>query len=120
MWISVKPVALALPEHVLDELFLGERVRVRLLLGRREGAELALHAADVRLVDVQVLDEEDLVGSAAQPAREVGELPHREHVVGLEERDAVVEAEPLAGLHLLADRVQRGQLGDSHSLAPGR
>ena len=98
---------LALPENVLDELLGGDRVRVRLLLRRRERAELALHAADVRLVDVQVLDEEDLVRAAAQPPRRVRELAEREQVVRLEEREPVLETEPLPRLHLLADRLQR-------------
>ena len=109
MWISVNPVDLALREDVLDELLGGERVRVRLLPRRREGAELALHAADVRLVHVQVLDEVDLVRPAAQPAREVGELTDREQVVRLQDRDAVLEAEALPGLDLLADRLQRAK-----------
>jgi hypothetical protein len=56
---------LALTENVLDELVGRQRVRVRLLLRRRERAELALHAADVRLVHVEVLHEEDLVRAAA-------------------------------------------------------
>ena len=64
-----EPGDLALAEHVLDELLGRERVRVLLLARRRERAELALHAADVRLVDVEVLDEVDLVRSAARPAR---------------------------------------------------
>ena len=98
---------LALAEHVLDELLCAERVCVRLLPGRREGAELALHAADVRLVHVEVLDEEDLVRPAAQSACGIGELPEAEHVVGLEERHAVLEVEALARLDLLPDRPQR-------------
>ena len=57
-----EPGQLALAHRVLDELLGGDRVGVLLLLRRREGAELALHAADVRLVQVEVLDEVDLVG----------------------------------------------------------
>jgi len=46
-----------------------------LLLGRAgKGAEPALHAADVGLVEGQVADEEDLVSAAAQPPRAVGQL----------------------------------------------
>ena len=102
-----EPGDLALREHVLDELLGGERVRVLLLPRRRERAELALHAADVRLVHVEVLDEEDLVRPAANAAREVGERAELEQVVGLEDRDAVVEVEALSGLDLLPDRLQR-------------
>ena len=107
MWISVKPVTSRWREHVLDELLRGDRVRVLLLPRRRECAELALHAADVRLVDVEVLDEVDLVRSAAHAAREIGERAELEEVVGLEDRHAVVEVEALAGLDLLPDRLQR-------------
>jgi hypothetical protein len=96
---------LALHEDVLDELLRREGVRVLLLPRRRECAELALHAADVRLIDVQVLDEEDLVGPAAPATREVGELAELEEVVGLEDRDAVVEVEARSGLDLLPDRL---------------
>ena len=64
---------LALSEDVLDELLRGDRVRLSLLLRRREGAELALHATDVRLIQIQVLDEEDLVRPTANTARDVGE-----------------------------------------------
>ena len=102
-----EPGDLALREHVLDELVGGERVGVLLLARRRERAELALHAADVRLVHVEVLDEEDLVRSAANAAREVGERAELEQVVRLEERDAVVEVEALSGLDLLPDRLER-------------
>ena len=107
MWISVNPVSSRWRERVLDELLGRERVGVLLLPRRGERAELALHAADVRLVQIQVLDEVDLVGAAAQPAREVGELAELEQVVRLEERDAVLEVEALAGLDLLPDRLQR-------------
>ena len=75
---------LALAQRVLDELAGRDRVGVRLLVRRGEGAELALHAADVRLVEVEVLDEVDLVGAAAAAARQVGELAEAEQVVGLE------------------------------------
>ncbi len=89
-----------LRDRVLDELVGADRVRVLLLLRLRERAELALHAADVRLVQVEVLDEEDLVAAAALPPREIGEVAEREQVVRLHERDAVVEVEPLAGERL--------------------
>ena len=95
---------LVLRDGVLDELVGALRVGVLLLPGLREGAELALHAADVRLVQVDVLDEEDLVAAAALAPREVGEVAEREQVVGLHQRDAVVEVEPLAGEDLLPDR----------------
>jgi hypothetical protein len=98
---------LALREHVLDELVGGERVGVLLLLRRCERAELALHAAHVRLVHVEVLDEEDLVRSAPRAARQVGERAELEYVVRLEDRDAVVEVEALSGLDLLPERLER-------------
>jgi hypothetical protein len=96
-----------LREHVLDELLRRVRVGVLLLARRRERAELALHAADVRLVHVQVLDEEDLVRAPADASGEIGERAQLEQVVRLEERDAVVEFEALPGLDLLPDRLQR-------------
>ena len=94
----MKPVELALRDRVGDELVGRERVGVLLLLRRRERAELALHAADVRLVQVEVLDEEDAVVAAADAAREVGQLADREQVVGLDQREAVLEVEALARL----------------------
>jgi hypothetical protein len=105
---------LALGEHVLDELLRGEGVRVLLLPRRGECAELALHAADVRLVEVEVLDEVDLVRSAADATREVGERAQLEQVVGLEDRDAVVEVEAISGLDLLPNRLEClwGENGD--------
>ena len=105
-------VELPLGDRLGDELFGRERVGVRLLLRRGERAELALHAADVRLVQVEVLDEEDAVVAAALAAREVCELPDREQVVGLEQRQAVVEVEALACEHLLADELERGVVRD--------
>src|SRR6478609_2642001 len=96
-------VELVLRDRVLDELVGGQRERVLLLPRLGEGAELALHATDVRLVQVDVLDEVDLVAAAALPAREVGEVAEREQVVGLHESDAVVEVEPFAREHLLPD-----------------
>ena len=111
-----EPGHLALSEHVLDELLGRERVRVLLLARRGEGAELALHAADVRLVQVQVLDEVHLVRAAARAAREVGERAELEQVVRLEDRDAVVEVEALSGLDLLPDRLQRLQLENGDQL----
>ena len=106
---------LALAERVLDELLRGVRVRALLLLRDGEGAELALHAADVRLVQIQVLDEVDLVAAAALPAREVGQLAEPEDVVGLHQREPVLEVEPLARLDLLADRLERrGAVEDGH------
>ena len=98
---------LMLGDRVLDELVGRQRERVLLLASLGESAEFALHAADVRLVQVDVLDEVDLVAAAALPAREVGEVAEREQVVGLHQRDAVVEVEPLAGEHLVPDRSER-------------
>src|SRR5262249_19164971 len=98
---------LVLRDRVLDELVGGQRECVLLLARLRKGAELALHPADVRLVQVDVLDEEDLVAAATLPAREVGELTEREQVVRLHQRDAVVEVESLPGAHLLPDGRER-------------
>jgi hypothetical protein len=78
-----------------------------LLAGGGKGEELALHEADVGLVHVEVLDEVDLVGSSTPPPCEIGKRAELEKVVGLEEGDAVVEVEALAGLDLLPDRLQR-------------
>ena len=94
-------------DRVGDELLGGDRVRVLLLARRRERAELAFHAADVRLVEIEVLDEVDLVRAAAQPPRGVGQLAEREEVVRLEDREAVLEVEALAGLHLLPEGRER-------------
>jgi hypothetical protein len=102
-----EPRQLVLADGVLDELLRRVRVRVGLLLRHRERAELALHAADVRLVQVQVLDEVHLVAAAAPAAREVGELAECEEVVGLHQRQPVLEVEPLVRLDLLADPGQR-------------
>jgi hypothetical protein len=104
---------LALANRVLDELLRRDRVRVLLLPRRGEGAELALHAADVRLVQIEVLDEIDLVRAAPQAAGAVGELAQAEQVVGLEERKPVLEVEALAGLDLVPDRIERGCAGES-------
>ena len=110
----MKPEELVLLDRVLDELVGGQREGVLLLARLREGAELALHAADIGLVHVDVLHEIDLGAAAALPAREVGELAEREQVVRLHESDAVVEVEPLAGEHLVSDRCERVQLQNSH------
>ena len=45
----------------------------------------------------------------ATTAREIGEGAELEKVVGLEDRDPVVEVEPLTGLDLLPDGLQRLQ-----------
>jgi hypothetical protein len=115
-----EPRHLALCQHVRDELVGGERVRVLLLARGRERAELALHAADVRLVHVEVLDEVHLVGPSAQASRDVGQLPELEQVVRLEDRDPVVEVEPLAGLDLLAHGLERVQGDGQRAISPGR
>ncbi len=96
-------------DRVLDELVGADRVGLFLLARLRERAELALHAADVRLVEIEVLDEEHLVAAAAHPAREIGELAERQQVVGLHQGHAVLEIEPCAGLDLLPDRGERLQ-----------
>jgi hypothetical protein len=80
---------------------------VLLLPRRRECAELALHAADVGLIQIEVLDEVDLVRTAALPPSPVGQVAEREQVVALEEREPVLEIEALAGVDLLSDRVER-------------
>ena len=108
MWISVNPVNSCCSTRVRDELLGGDRVGLLLLLRRGEGAELAFHAADVRLVQVHVLDEEDVVRAPAQAPCEVGELADREQLVGFEQAESVLEIEPLTRLDLLSDRRQRG------------
>jgi hypothetical protein len=102
-----EPGELSLPEHVLDELLGREGVRLRLLARGGEGAELALHAADVRLVQVEILDEVDAVVASAETPREVRELAEREQVVRLEDRESVLEVESLTGLELLPNRLER-------------
>jgi hypothetical protein len=72
---------LALAERVLHELVGRQRVRVGLPLRLRERAELALHAADVGLVHVEVLDEIRAVVAAADAPRQIGELSQHEQVV---------------------------------------
>ena len=108
---------LPLREGVRDELVGGDRVGLLLLLGRRERAELALHAADVRLVQIHVLHEEDAVVPAPHAAGEVGELADGEQVVGLEEREPVVEVETFARLDLCPDPGKRGVDRDRHQEA---
>src|SRR5437763_952131 len=49
---------LSLAQRVVHELVARVGVRARLLLRDRKGTELALHATNVRLVEIQVLDEE--------------------------------------------------------------
>ena len=110
----MNPRHVTLTEDVVDELFGGDRVRLRLLARRGEGAELALHAADVRLVHVEVLDEVDLVRPSAPAAREVRQLAERQHVVGLENREPVLEVEAVPAFDLLPDAVQGAQLDDGH------
>ncbi len=102
----MKPVSSRCCKRVLDELVSRVRVRPLLLLRDGECAEPALHAADVRLVEVEVLNEEDAVVAATLPAGEVGQLTESEQVVGLEERHTVLEVEPLAGGDLPANGVE--------------
>ncbi len=97
------------------------RVRAVLLVRARERAELALHAADVRVVEVEVVDEVDLVAAPAQAPRLIGELAEAEQVVALEQRDAVVEVESLPRQHLLANGVdQRARERACHRSLSGR
>jgi hypothetical protein len=100
--------ALALLDRLADELLDRPEIGVVLLRGPRERAELALHPADVRVVQVDVLDEVDVVAAAATPPRRVGELAELEDVVRLHEGEAVLEVEPRVRLDLLPDRVERG------------
>ena len=75
-----------------------------------EGTEIASVDTHVRRVDVRV----DVVVAeiAVVPlAHQVGHRAEGEQVVRGLQRQAVVEAQPLAGLDLLADRLQSGQLG---------
>jgi hypothetical protein len=105
-----------LADRVLHELVSGERVRAVLLVRPREGAELALHPADVRLVQVDVLDEVDVVVAAADTAREIGELAEREQVLRLHQGQPVFEVEPLAHLDLLANRREDVQRVENRQL----
>src|SRR6185437_9313150 len=77
-----------------------------LLVRAREGAELALHAADVGVVEVEVVDEVDLVTAASQAPRLIGEVAQRQQVVALQQR-AAVEVESLARQDLLANGVDQ-------------
>ena len=103
-----EPGQAVLLDRVGHELLGRDRVRVLLLARRRERAELAFDAADVGLVEIEVLDEVDLVRAAAHSPRGVGQLAEREQVVRLEDREAVLEVEALAGLHLVPERRERG------------
>jgi hypothetical protein len=58
------------------------------------------------VVQVQVVDEVDLVAAAAQAPGGVGQLAQLQDVARLEQRDPVVEVEPLAGGDLFANRRQ--------------
>ena len=112
-------------QRLLDQVVDRPHLGVGLLRRARERAELALHPADRRVVQVQVVDEEDVVRAAAEAARGVGQLAEREQVVALEQRDAVVEVEALtrddlvADLHeLLVAACGDGQLHASRSTTP--
>jgi len=102
-----EPRELVLADRVFDELVGRVRVGVGLLVRDREGAELALHATDVGLVQVQVLDEVDAIVAPAHTPREIGELAQCQDVVTLHERHPVVELEALPCLHLAADRSEQ-------------
>ena len=82
--------------------------RIGLLRRAGEGAELALHAADRRVVEIQVVDEVHVIGAATVATREVGQLAEFENVVRLEQRDAVVEVKAFARDDLLANFLQCG------------
>ncbi len=98
---------LELRNRIFDELVGADRVRVLLFLRLGERAELALDPANVRLVQVEVLDEVDLVAAAAHAPREIGELAKREQVVSLHQGEPVLEVETLARFDLLANRCER-------------
>ena len=111
----MKREQLALRDRVLDHLGRRVRVGVALLLRDRERAELALHAADVRLVQIEVLDEVDLVRASAPAPRGVRKLAELQEVVGLHEDQPVLEVEALVLLDLLPDRIERALSGgDGH------
>jgi hypothetical protein len=99
-----------LRDGIAHEFLRRDRVGVLLLAGGGEGAELAFHAADVRLVQVQVLHEEDLVRASAEASGEVGQLAQLEEVVRLEDGEAVLEVETLTRLELLSNRRECGCL----------
>ena len=106
---------LVLSHRVLDKLFGRVGIRAWFLPRDRECAELALHAANVRLVQVQVLDEVHLVAAAAHTAGKIGELTDCECVVGLHQGQSVLEVQPLTGFDLLANRGKRvGAFEDRH------
>jgi hypothetical protein len=105
---------LVLADRVLDELLGSEGVGVVLLARDSERAELALHTADVRLVQIEVLHEVDAVVSTASTTCEISELAEREDVVALHQSNPVVEVEALACLDLLADRGERAGAFEQH------
>ena len=75
-----------------------------------EGTEITSVHAHVCRIDVRI----DVIISeiAVVPlAYQVGHRAESEQIVGGFQGQAVVEAEPLAGFDLLADRIQSGQLG---------
>ena len=104
-----------LADRILDELVRRERVGIGLLVRDGERAELALHTADVGLVQIQVLDEVDAVVAPAYTPCEVGQFAEGKDVVALHQRHAVLEVETLSRLHLVADgRKQVGAFQQSH------
>src|SRR5205814_1797594 len=85
-------------DDVLDRVLEGAR-----LAGlAREAAEGAREHADVRGRDVAIDDEVDAV-ALATGFRVVGHTAHAQEVVGLEEEDAVVAGEALAGQDFVPD-----------------
>ena len=104
MCSSVAPRALGLPRS-LEDLVPVHHVGPSFAQVGPKRAEIARVDADVGRVDVRV----DVVVAevAVVPlADEVGHRPEREQVVRRLERQAVLEAQSLPGLDLLADRTQ--------------
>ena len=86
----------------LPDLFEREGVGAGRVGVAAEGAELAMRHADVGRIDVPV-DVEVADVAVALLANVIGEPAEREQVGRAIERDAVVEAEPLAGHHFGGD-----------------
>jgi hypothetical protein len=101
-------------EHLVDR----PEPRILLALLPVEGAEHAVVLADVRVVDVAVLQ---VVGDVAVQAlaHRVRGPAERVQVRGLEEAEAVLEGEPLARERLLDLRQQVARAEDRRDLNPG-
>ena len=84
----------------LPRLFERHRVRSGLALLAAEGAQPAGGDADIGRIDVAI--DVEVGHIAVQPlAHQVRQPAHRQNVAAAVERHAIVEAEPLAALHLL-------------------